>query len=70
MAIRSTHTILSDDPRWKPILNEAMDRIFTELTRATPAQVTRVPVMGQGGPGFLTSEGPCPKSLARLIEWM
>ena len=53
--------MLSDDPRRKLILNEAMDRIYTELTRATPAQVTRVPVMGQGGPGFLTLEGPALK---------
>lgn len=60
--------MLPDETRQKAILNEAMDQIYSELTRTTPAQVTRAPVMGRGGPGLPTLEGPCPKALARLIE--
>lgn len=42
-AIRSTWTMGLDDPRLKVVLNEALDRIYAELTRTTPAQVQRAP---------------------------
>ena len=48
--------MLPDETRQKAILNEAMDQIYSELTRTTPAQVTRAPVMGRGGPGLPTLE--------------
>ena len=38
-AIRSTWTMALTDPRRKAVLNDALDRVYHELNRGTPAQV-------------------------------
>ena len=55
-AIRSTWTMLPEDPRRKAMLCEAMDRLYEEIKRTTPAQV------GQGAPK------PVPDRVGRLRE--
>ncbi len=42
-AIRATHTLLPEDPRRKAVLGEAMDKLYQEINRETPAQVGQGP---------------------------
>ena len=56
-AIRSTWTMLPEDPRRKAMLGAAMDRLYEEIHRETPAQLGQGPARQADRVGRLREPG-------------